>query len=831
MRNKYILDTSVLIADPQSFKSFKNSDVILPLVVLEELDKLKKMPGSAGKNARVSIKLLENISASAPDMSAGLLLDDDIFLSISFAGDDQKEAYGDNRILACARFLRKEYPADNIILVSNDINLRWRARVFGLMAEGYETKNNRETDLYSGIRYIKDEVAAQDLLASGNIFPPTYGHQFHPNECIVFQDKDGNDLVKGRQIGKGNVKVVKKMYPWALSPRNKEQEFAIDLVMDTKVPLVTMVGKAGSGKAQPLGAKILTPNGWTTMGQVEIGDLVSTPDGKFAQVIGTFPQGELDIYKVSFSDGTATECCGEHLWLTKTVRERDGHKNGSIKTTLEIKRSLFYGKDNKRNHSIPITKPIELKQQPHIIDPYAFGLLLGDGSFRHQLKFTSADQFLINKLGELLKSVNMQLIEASKPYDYLIRGLDRIKNYQPIIAHKTDSICKIYNGIDEVIQDNFSIHKIYKALSAKKEAYGYNWEYGEKTTTSPLINYLRNQNLWMRKSEEKHIPDDYKYSSVPDRIALLQGLMDTDGSIDEMGSHCEFSTSSPYLAEDFRWLVESLGGTTYIKSRDTFYTKEGIRKPGLLSYRISLKLPNDINPFLLPRKRDLVNTRIKYFPIRFITDVQLIGKKEAKCILINSQDHLYITNNCIVTHNTLTSLATALELVLEKREYNKLIIYRPIQAVGQDIGFLPGTMEEKLEPWFQAIMDNLETLFASQNGDKWRANFEAVRRKEKIQMEALTYIRGRSIPNAIILIDEAQNIDREDIKTILTRVGEGTKILLNGDVEQIDRNDLDTANNGLSYVIEKFRDSELSGHITFSKGERSKLATQAASIL
>src|ERR1700678_2550843 len=113
MRNKYILDTSVLITDPQSFKSFKNSDVVLPLVVLEELDKLKKMPGAVGKNARVSIKLLENISASAPDMSTGLLLDDDIFLSINFAGDDQKETYGDNRILACARSILKEYPADN----------------------------------------------------------------------------------------------------------------------------------------------------------------------------------------------------------------------------------------------------------------------------------------------------------------------------------------------------------------------------------------------------------------------------------------------------------------------------------------------------------------------------------------------------------------------------------------------------------------------------------------------------------------------------------------------------------------------------------------------
>ena len=183
------------------------------------------------------------------------------------------------------------------------------------------------------------------------------------------------------------------------------------------------------------------------------------------------------------------------------------------------------------------------------------------------------------------------------------------------------------------------------------------------------------------------------------------------------------------------------------------------------------------------------------------------------------------------TGKSLIVLATALELVLGRKEYDKFIIYRPIQPVGNDIGYLPGTMEEKLAPWFSAIMDNFEMLFTTKNGSDWRRELEMYQKKGKIEMEAITYIRGRSIPNSIILVDECQNLSKEDVKTILTRAGEGTKIILTGDIEQIDNSSLDATSNGLTHVIEKFKDSELAGHITFTQGERSKLASKAAEIL
>lgn len=183
------------------------------------------------------------------------------------------------------------------------------------------------------------------------------------------------------------------------------------------------------------------------------------------------------------------------------------------------------------------------------------------------------------------------------------------------------------------------------------------------------------------------------------------------------------------------------------------------------------------------------------------------------------------------TGKTLCAIASALEMVLEQKKYNRMIIYRPIQPVGNDIGFLPGTMEEKLWPWMQAISDGFEFLFEAKNGSKWKTILDRYLNDGSIQMEAITYIRGRSIPNAFILIDEAQNLSKEEVKTILTRAGTGTKIVMTGDIEQIDNSYLDATNNGLTYVVEKFKDVDLAGHITFTKGERSPLASKAAEIL
>jgi PhoH-like ATPase len=176
---------------------------------------------------------------------------------------------------------------------------------------------------------------------------------------------------------------------------------------------------------------------------------------------------------------------------------------------------------------------------------------------------------------------------------------------------------------------------------------------------------------------------------------------------------------------------------------------------------------------------------------------------------------------------SLISLASGLEQVIGKEsQYKRLIVSRPVQPMGKDIGFLPGDINDKMIPWLMPVQDNLQFLM----GDD-RATLEMYIENGTIEIEALTYIRGRSISNAFIIIDECQNLSAHEIKTIITRVGENTKIIFTGDIEQIDNVYVDATTNGLSYVVEKMKDQEISGHITLKKGERSKVATIAAAIL
>ena len=169
---------------------------------------------------------------------------------------------------------------------------------------------------------------------------------------------------------------------------------------------------------------------------------------------------------------------------------------------------------------------------------------------------------------------------------------------------------------------------------------------------------------------------------------------------------------------------------------------------------------------------------------------------------------------------------------------------KPVQAVGKDIGFLPGTLEEKMEPWIAPIRDNLNFLMdarrnrprrkrqgAKQDDSDDNLYLNLMQRQGLIEIEAITFIRGRSIPNAFIIIDEAQNLSMHELKTIITRVGDGTKIVLTGDIEQIDNVHVDAFTNGLTYAVERFKEYPIAGHVTLVKGERSELATLASKIL
>lgn len=175
---------------------------------------------------------------------------------------------------------------------------------------------------------------------------------------------------------------------------------------------------------------------------------------------------------------------------------------------------------------------------------------------------------------------------------------------------------------------------------------------------------------------------------------------------------------------------------------------------------------------------------------------------------------------------TLSAVAAGLAQLLEKQTYTRLIVSRPVQPLGRDIGFLPVTLEEKMMPWLTPIQDNLQFLLGND-----KATLQDYMTRGVIEIEALTYIRGRSIAKAFMIIDEAQNLTAHELKTIVTRVGEGTKIVLTGDIEQIDNIYVNDTSNGLAYAVEKFKTASLAGHVSLQKGERSAVASLAAKVL
>lgn len=195
-------------------------------------------------------------------------------------------------------------------------------------------------------------------------------------------------------------------------------------------------------------------------------------------------------------------------------------------------------------------------------------------------------------------------------------------------------------------------------------------------------------------------------------------------------------------------------------------------------------------------------------------------------MLLDPSIHMVTISGMAGSGKTLIATACAFEMLF-KDQYQKIVLSRPVKSMSADIGYLPGDKNEKMQSWVQPFYDNMRIIF----GDKGMKFIEAMQEKGKIEVEALTYIRGRTLPDTIFIIDEAQNITYHEAKAVLTRMGENSKIILLGDLEQIDAPHLDSSNSGLAAVVELFKDFNLSGHITLLKGERSPLAAHAAKIL
>jgi PhoH-like ATPase len=353
--------------------------------------------------------------------------------------------------------------------------------------------------------------------------------------------------------------------------------------------------------------------------------------------------------------------------------------------------------------------------------------------------------------------------------------------------------------------------------------------------------------LYVKGFDSSYIPDDLDRKNA-DHIIIATALtlreQEPERSVvlvtrdiqlrvicDSLGLACE-GYNSDQVVETAEGLYDGLT-EFYVEDRiiDDFYAKQPVFVDDLLTDGV----PLHNNQFIMMKSDfDEKKTALAFFewydkPVRHIADNKggiwgvIPRNKEQRFaldMLMNPNIPLVSVVGKAGCGKSLLCLAAGLEQVLAAEStYKRLIVARPVQPMGKDIGFLPGDLNDKLLPWLMPIQDNLQFLM----GDDKTA-LELYVEKGTIEIEALTYIRGRSIANAYILIDEAQNLSAHEIKTIITRVGENTKIVFTGDVEQIDNVYVDATSNGLSYVVEKMKDQEVSGHITLKKGERSLLA-------
>jgi phosphate starvation-inducible protein PhoH and related proteins len=404
------------------------------------------------------------------------------------------------------------------------------------------------------------------------------------------------------------------------------------------------------GRAQPAFTKVLTPNGFRPIGELRVGDFVIGSDGRPTEVLGVYPQGFKEIYRVSAQDGSSTLASGDHLWAVHT---RDDRRRGKPSRVLQTKemignlRAAHY-----HRYELPLlSAPVSFESRTVLLDPYALGLLLGDGCLTCSTtpSFATADPELAESLERLIPGIE---VRQKSRVDYL---LNRIT-------------CP-----GEVI-----------------------------TIVNPVTNALRRLGLAGTRSSTKFIPGDYLFNSPDVRLAVLQGLLDSDGGpVTQQGRTCriQFTTVSDRLRDDMAFLVQSLGGVVYQRTRAAAGRKPGLAGGRPVHHRsdahtLDIRLPEGVVPFRLARKVAKYDARHGGRPMRFIDRIEPAGIEEAVCIRVAAADSLYVTEDCLLTHNTLN--------------------------------------------------------------------------------------------DAFIVLDEAQNTTAEQMKMFLTRLGFGSKVVVTGDVTQVD---------------------------------------------
>lgn len=403
------------------------------------------------------------------------------------------------------------------------------------------------------------------------------------------------------------------------------------------------------GKAQPLDSTVWTKEGKFKFGDLKIGDKIYDDSGELTTVNGIFPQGVKDIYEIEFSDGSKVKCCKEHLWTIE--------KYGKEKTIelQEIEKDLL-SKRGDTNYYVKVNQPVNYPSKNLKMDPYLMGILIGDGG---------------------------------------------IKNSSIIVSNKDEEVIEyLYSIEDKDI-------KIVKCVNNK-----YDYRISKKSKNGGVRNkykeILEECNLLGKGSDEKFIPVEYLYGSIDQRISLLQGLMDTDGT--SFRNRPSFTTTSERLSRDFKELCNSLGIICSISVKDkNYYTYNGEKRKGKKSYNIRLYLKNDYPYpiFRIKRKQDLIkNKKFDWGSKRGIRKITHIGKEETQCISVSNESRLYLTDNYIPTHNTVFASIYILHFMLFNNTKNVLLAANILDTskevldkIKEIYSYLPFFLQQGIGVW------------------------------------------------------------------------------------------------------------------------------------
>lgn len=432
----------------------------------------------------------------------------------------------------------------------------------------------------------------------------------------------------------------------------------------------------GLGKAQPLSEPVLTPDGWRVMGSIRAGDQVIGVDGKCTRVVAVHPQGEIPVFEVTFTDGTSTRCCGNHLWTVQTKSQKARHSGWKTLRTADLIGDLTDGSGASK-WFLPVVEPVQFRERPVPIDPYVLGVILGDGGCKYtSVGVTSADEFVVAAVGDALPS-GAEIVPGYGKYQYTIRGT-----------------------------------------------------HGRGRGNGSIRPALKEVGILGLGCEDKHIPSLYLYNSVAVRLGVLRGLMDTDGTVRAKDGHVEFCTVSRRLAGGVCHIVRSLGGVTRVRTKAPGrFTHKGESGVGRESYRVTITL-RGINPFRLPRKADLYNPDKNQGQTKAIRSIEPVGVDECQCITVGNPDGLYITRAFTVTHNSvyIAELAKKLSakgrvlVVVDVGNLADDLAQTAYRHLGGNVGILTGKLKEGYRR-SKVVVCTVQTLYAGGNAAEWFRQF------------------------------------------------------------------------------------------------------------